>query len=82
VAAGAAAGVPALGGGGGGGGPTYPLAVLLATAAPFPSDVVVGSREDFLRPGDFEEAFGASCEAFFRMPRWKRVQLKKKAGLF
>lgn len=39
-------------------------------------------RECYLSPSDFENAFGMAKSAFFKLPKWKRVDKKKSLGLY
>ncbi|KAJ9565432.1 hypothetical protein OSB04_001398 [Centaurea solstitialis] len=40
------------------------------------------NREAYLSPEDFEAVFKMTKEAFYKFPRWKQDQLKKKVDLF
>jgi hypothetical protein len=39
-------------------------------------------REQYLHPDEFEKLFGMNREKFNEMRQWKRVDAKKKVGLF
>ncbi|XP_076064195.1 advillin-like isoform X2 [Oratosquilla oratoria] len=65
------------------GGRTYPL-VTLQEKDPdkLPEGVDPTQKEDYLSDAEFTKAFGCSKDEFTSLPKWKRVNLKKKAGLF
>ncbi|KAK3860884.1 hypothetical protein Pcinc_033095, partial [Petrolisthes cinctipes] len=76
---------PAKGGGGGGStnGRTYPLATLREKdPEKLPQGVDPVHKENHLSDGDFKTVFGMNREAFDKIPQWKQMNLKKKAGLF
>ena len=52
------------------------------TAATLPAGVNPLQKEEWLNPTEFEKAFGVSREAFLKIPKWKRDQQKKQAGLW
>lgn len=45
-------------------------------------DIVSTERETYLPQSVFQELFGTSKEAFAKLPKWKRDNVKKKHGLF
>ena len=62
-----------------------PLAALRGAAAAAASatpgyDAKI--REAYLSAAEFESTFGMTKAAFFKLPKWKRGELKKKAELF
>ena len=63
-----------------GGLPVFPLTALLAK--PFPEAVDSAKREEYLSQEDFQHIFGMDKATFEKLPKWKRVSLKKKFGLF
>lgn len=40
------------------------------------------SLQSYLARDDFKRVFGMDKPAFFKAPKWKRVELRKKVGLF
>jgi len=49
---------------------------------PFPPQVDSTQREKYLSVQDFQTIFAMDRDSFDKLPKWKRVSLKKKAGLF
>ncbi|XP_063063521.1 advillin [Engraulis encrasicolus] len=51
-----------------------------------PSELPVGvdsnRREDYLSEGDFERILGCTRGDFLRLPKWRQMDMKKKAGLY
>jgi len=58
---------------------TYPT---LVNKDSLPPEVKIFTRESYLSPEDFQKVFGISKEAFAKLPKWRRVDKKKKANLF
>jgi tetratricopeptide (TPR) repeat protein len=52
------------------------------THRPSPADVDPTIREAYLSRAQFQTAFGMDKPSFYALPKWKRVQLRKKTGLF
>jgi hypothetical protein len=48
----------------------------------WPADVDPSRRELFLSPAEFKEVFGMSWDSFRKLPQWKRLELRKRHGLF
>ncbi len=60
--------------------PIFALADL--QQKPFPEGVDASQREIYLSRDEFMSAFEMDIESFNKLPKWKRVTLKKKVGLF
>ncbi|OQV26105.1 hypothetical protein BV898_00230 [Hypsibius exemplaris] len=60
----------------------YPIQQLLVTNRKFPEDVDRNHLELHLSPEDFVRALRMSRADFFRLPDWKRSELKKRAKLY
>lgn len=54
----------------------------LVSDVQWPADVDPSRRELFLSPAEFSEVFGMSWDAFRKLPQWKRLELRKRHGLF
>ncbi|XP_037829188.1 villin-1 isoform X2 [Kryptolebias marmoratus] len=68
---------------GGGSGTCLDPKVLINTpATELPEGVDPGQREDYLSDQDFQNLLGVPRSDFLGMPRWRQIDLKKKAGLF
>lgn len=67
-----------------GGSGTYLDPELLINKSPseLPQGVDPSQREDYLSDVDFENLLGSSRSDFQRLPKWRQMDLKKKAGLF
>ncbi|XP_063843291.1 advillin-like isoform X1 [Scylla paramamosain] len=62
---------------------TYPLAILkVKDVEKLPPEVDPKHKEDFLSEADFQTVFGIDRDTYDELPQWKRINLKKKAGLF
>lgn len=62
---------------------TYPLQILkVKDAEKLPPEVDPKNKEDFLSEADFKAVFGMDRDTYDKLPQWKRINLKKKAGLF
>uniref|UniRef100_A0A0P4WDJ1 HP domain-containing protein n=1 Tax=Scylla olivacea TaxID=85551 RepID=A0A0P4WDJ1_SCYOL len=62
---------------------TYPLAILkVKDVEKLPPEVDPKQKEDFLSEADFLAVFGIDRDTYDELPQWKRINLKKKAGLF
>lgn len=62
---------------------TYPLATLREKdPEKLPPEVDPIRKEEYLCDGDFKHVFGVDRSDFESLPQWKRINLKKKAGLF
>ncbi|KAL7643355.1 UNVERIFIED_CONTAM: hypothetical protein RMT77_006647 [Armadillidium vulgare] len=62
---------------------TYPLSTLIVTDPDkLPLGVDPTSKEEFLCDSDFMKVFAIDRDSFNELPQWKRINLKKKAGLF
>ena len=60
----------------------YPLHVLFTTNYKLPPDLDRCNLEKHLSDADFEMAFNVARDDFYRMPIWKRNDLKKRVRLF
>ena len=60
----------------------YPPHLLYTTNYRLPSDVERCNLEQHLADGDFEMIFEMSKPQFYRLPRWRQIDLKKRARLF
>ncbi|XP_055332351.1 dematin-like isoform X2 [Paramacrobiotus metropolitanus] len=60
----------------------YPVHKLLVTNRRLPDDVDRGHLELHLATEDFLNIFRMSHEEFYRLPEWKRNELKKRVKLF
>ena len=60
----------------------YPLHVIFTTNYKLPPDLDRCNLEKHLSDADFEMAFNVSRDDFYRMPIWKRNDLKKRVRLF
>ena len=49
---------------------------------PFPDEVDVARREQYLDDSEFERLFQATKDEFSRQPKWKQVAKKKALCLF
>lgn len=58
----------------------YPYDLL--TKPPFPADVDINRKEDYLGEADFKKVFGMNKPEFEKLPKWKKTEMKKKAKLF
>jgi hypothetical protein len=47
-----------------------------------PGSWLSATQEEYLSAAAFEKVFGMSKEAFAALPAWKRLDAKKKHGLF
>ena len=47
-----------------------------------PPDVDVTKKEHSLREADFEKVFNLSQQEFFKLPKWKQNEAKKKTPLY
>jgi hypothetical protein len=74
--------VPALAANGVVGKTTYTVEVLRLPADQLPQDIDPHNREDYLSVDEFFEVFGMDHDDYTDLPKWKKVQCKKKAGLF
>ncbi|XP_065188656.1 supervillin-like isoform X2 [Sycon ciliatum] len=63
-------------------GVTHPLALLRTKPLPDNLDVDPKTLEIYLSDADFQVAFSQTREEFEKIPAWKKVQLRKSAGLF
>ena len=54
----------------------------LKTPGPYPSDVDVNSREQYLSPSEFLKLFQMNLSDFKASPKWKQDNMKKKHNLF
>lgn len=62
---------------------TYPLSILKQKDADkLPPEVDAKHKEDFLSEADFKAVFGIDRDDYEKLPQWKQINLKKKAGLF
>ena len=61
---------------------TFPLEVLKQPAGSLPPTVHPDRREEYLAPAEFEQVFGCDLAKWKTIPKWKRLNMKKKAGLF
>ena len=60
----------------------YPLHLLFTTNYRLPGDVDRINLEKHLSDADFDMVFRLSREDFYRLPYWKRCDLKRKYHLF
>ncbi|VDN22475.1 unnamed protein product [Gongylonema pulchrum] len=60
----------------------YPLTVLQTSNKKLPDDVDRAHLERHLNRDQFEETFSMSPIEFYKLPEWKRINLKRKAKLF
>ncbi|VDM91392.1 unnamed protein product, partial [Onchocerca ochengi] len=60
----------------------YPLNVLQTSNKKLPDDVDRAHLERHLNRNQFEETFNMSPIEFYKLPEWKRINLKRKAKLF
>ena len=60
----------------------YPLHVLFTTNYKLPPDLDRCNLEKHLSDADFEMAFNVARDDLYRMPIWKRNDLKKRVRLF
>uniref|UniRef100_A0A0N5CWT8 Actin-binding lim zn-finger protein limatin involved in axon guidance n=1 Tax=Thelazia callipaeda TaxID=103827 RepID=A0A0N5CWT8_THECL len=60
----------------------YPLSVLHTSNKKLPDDVDRAHLERHLNREQFEETFSMSPIEFYKLPEWKRINLKRKAKLF
>ena len=60
----------------------YPLHVLFTTNYKLPPDLDRCNLEKHLSDADFDMVFRLSREDFYRLPYWKRCDLKRKYHLF
>ena len=60
----------------------YPLHLLFTTNYRLPGDVDRCNLEKHLSDADFDMVFRLSREDFYRLPYWKRCDLKRKYHLF
>lgn len=60
----------------------YPLNVLQTSNKKLPDDVDRAHLERHLNRNQFEETFSMSPIEFYKLPEWKRINLKRKAKLF
>lgn len=60
----------------------YPLNVLQTSNKKLPDDVDRAHLERHLNRDQFEETFSMSPIEFYKLPEWKRINLKRKAKLF
>ncbi len=56
--------------------------MLFTTNYKLPTDLDRCNLEKHLSDADFELAFGCNQEEFYRMPLWKRNNMKKRVKLF
>jgi len=49
---------------------------------PIPTELDAGNLETYLSDSDFKSVLGYSRSDFYLQPKWKRKDLKRKAGLF
>uniref|UniRef100_A0A183UHX5 Actin-binding lim zn-finger protein limatin involved in axon guidance n=1 Tax=Toxocara canis TaxID=6265 RepID=A0A183UHX5_TOXCA len=61
---------------------TYPLTELQTSNKKLPEDVDREHLERHLNRAEFEEIFSMSPIEFYKLPEWKRINLKRKAKLF
>lgn len=61
---------------------TYPLEKLQTTNKALPEDVDRQHLERHLAREEFEELFEMTPIEFYKLPEWKRINLKRKAKLF
>ncbi|KAF1610085.1 UNVERIFIED_CONTAM: Actin-binding LIM protein 2, partial [Eudyptes robustus] len=61
---------------------TYKLEDLQTTNKKLPSDVDRQHLERHLNRDEFEEIFEMTAIEFYKLPEWKRVNLKRKFKLF
>ena len=60
----------------------YPIHLLLTTNYRLPKDVDRCNLENHLSDNDFELVFEQSRPEFYRLPQWRRNELKKRVKLF
>jgi calcium/calmodulin-dependent protein kinase I len=60
---------------------TYPLERLVVGAS-WPAGIDITQREAYLSDDEFKKVFNMSREDFYRLPLWKRSNLKKEKKLF
>ena len=60
----------------------YPLHLLLTTNYRLPGDVDRCNLERHLTDAEFEAIFKCLRDEFYRLPYWKRCELKRKFNLF
>ena len=60
----------------------YPLHLLLTSNYRLPGDVDRCNLERHLTDAEFEGIFGYNREDFYRLPYWKRCDLKRRSFLF
>ncbi|MFH4974715.1 hypothetical protein AB6A40_001424 [Gnathostoma spinigerum] len=60
----------------------YPLSELQTSNKKLPDDVDRAHLEHHLSKAEFEETFSMSPIEFYKLPDWKRINLKRKAKLF
>jgi actin-binding LIM protein len=61
---------------------TYPLEKILATNKDLPDGVDRQHLERHLNREEFEEHFGMAPIEFYKLPEWKRINMKRKLKLF
>ncbi|XP_004365476.2 hypothetical protein CAOG_00605 [Capsaspora owczarzaki ATCC 30864] len=60
----------------------YPIAQLKVPAEKLPPGVDPRCLEEYISDADFEDLYQMKREAFLSNPEWKKVELRKKSGLF
>jgi len=60
----------------------YPIHLLMITNYRLPNDVDRCNLERHLSDTDFELVFEMSRAEFYRLPQWRRNELKKRVKLF
>lgn len=60
----------------------YPLSELQTSNKKLPDDVDRAHLERHLNRVQFEETFNMTPIEFYKLPEWKRINLKRKAKLF
>ncbi|CAJ0575945.1 unnamed protein product, partial [Mesorhabditis spiculigera] len=61
---------------------TYPLATLQTTNKNVPEECDRNHLERHLNRDEFEEVFGMAPIEFYKLPEWKRINMKRKIKLF
>ena len=54
----------------------------LQAPGPFPDNIDVSKREQYLKDDVFDSIFSMTKDKFYALPKWKQQTMKKKVGLF